>query len=68
MLFGAVGMSFTMAVLTGLLSRTAMQYEMQPVDAEMCGIEGGPWCDLVPGKAKEGHSGYAVGGAVMLYV
>lgn len=68
MIFGAVGMSLTMAVLTGVLSKTAMQYEMQPVDAEMCKIAGGSWCDLVPGHAKEGRSGYAVAGAVMLYV
>ncbi|WFD20359.1 hypothetical protein MCAP1_002603 [Malassezia caprae] len=68
MLFGAVGMSLTMAVLTGLLSKSAMQYEMQQVDPEMCRIAGGAWCDLVPGHARDDRNGYAVGGAVMLFV
>lgn len=68
MLFGAVGMSLTMAVLTGVLSESAMQYKKQPVDAEMCRIAGGAWCDLVPGHARHDRNGYAVAGAVMLYV
>ena len=68
MLFGAAGMALTMAVLTGVLSKSAMQYEMQPVDAEMCRIAGGSWCDLVPGHARSDRNGYAVAGAVMLYV
>lgn len=66
MIFGAIGMCFTMAVLTGLLSQAALKYDMVPLDEELCtkGVE--VYCKLVPGEAK--NKGYAYGAAVMLFV
>ncbi|KAL4398882.1 carbohydrate:proton symporter [Malassezia pachydermatis] len=72
MIFGALGQAFTMAVLTGLLSRTALQWDPKPIDEEMCSfyrqgrINESIWCEQVPGKAR--RDGYAVGGVVMLFV
>lgn len=66
MIFGAIGMCFTMAVLTGVLSQSALNYSMKQLDSELCGKGLQDYCKMVPGEAI--NKGYAVGGAVMLFV
>ena len=67
MIFCALGMSFTMAVLTGLMSKSALQYQDVQVDPELCATTGAAgFCEMKPGEAQ--NKGYAYGACVMLFV